>query len=193
MEYKNVIKCKRKQQKLMLKWFPLYPILPPNLSLSFCIVGEGISVINRSIFAFSYPSWFRFSKKKKKSASLIEAINDKCNEIKCKTKLQNKKLKCFKLKWCPFLNISYPNPPPPKPCHCQHYLFCIVGEGISGRFFLTNRSISAFSHPSRFRFSSITLAAAENKRSLSTLVQGEDKYFRASEASCGNRILLLLQ
>ncbi|KAL2089252.1 hypothetical protein ACEWY4_016151 [Coilia grayii] len=36
-------------------------------------------------------------------------------------------------------------------------------------------------------------ATAENKRSLSTLVQGEDRYFRASEASAGNRVLLLLQ
>lgn len=54
---------------------------------------------------------------------------------------------------------------------------------------LTKRSISVFSHASLFLFSSITSAAAENKRSLSML--GEDRYFRASEAKSGNRVLLM--
>lgn len=62
---------------------------------------------------------------------------------------------------------------------------------ISGRFFLINRSCSAFSQLKRFLFSSSTFAAAENKRLLSTLVQGAD--MRASAAKPGNRDLLFLQ
>ena len=39
----------------------------------------------------------------------------------------------------------------------------------------------------------ITFAVTENKHSLSMLVQGEDRYFLASEARSGIRVLLLLQ
>ncbi len=52
-------------------------------------------------------------------------------------------------------------------------------------FFLMKRSISSLSHISLFLFSSITFDAAEKRRSLSTLVQGADKYLRAAWARAG--------
>ncbi len=55
------------------------------------------------------------------------------------------------------------------------------------------RSISALSHISLFLFSSITFDAAEKRRSLSTLVQGADKYLRAAWARAGKWEILLFQ
>ncbi len=70
------------------------------------------------------------------------------------------------------------------------YFICECNSGV---FFLMKRSISAFSHISLFLFSSITFDAAEKRRSLSTLVQGADKYLRAACARAGKRDILLFQ
>ncbi len=52
-------------------------------------------------------------------------------------------------------------------------------------FFFRKRSISALSQVGLFRFSSNTWEAVLNNRSLSTLVQGADRYARATSASAG--------
>ena len=81
------------------------------------------------------------------------------------------------------------------PCLCKlsWQINSILILILSGRFFLINKSISAFSHAILFRFSSITWPTAENRRSLSTLVGGADRYFRAAWASIGKRLLFILQ
>ncbi len=73
---------------------------------------------------------------------------------------------------------------------------CLATSSINvrvGCFFLMKRSISALSHISLFLFSSITFDAAEKRRSLSTLVQGADKYLRAAWARAGKLEILLFQ
>ncbi len=69
------------------------------------------------------------------------------------------------------------------------YFIC---ECKSGMFFLMKRSISAFSDMSLFFFS-ITFDAADKRRSLSTLVQGADRYLREAWARAGKWDILLFQ